>query len=252
MGAFDISGQVAIVTGAGQGIGRALATGLARAGASVAGVDLQQDKLKELEAELCSTGSPCATFALDLRDVKAFAAAVDSVKERWGHVDLLCNIAGVNLHKDSVDVTEEEWDFVLDVNLKALFFCCQAAARAMIPQKRGKIINMSSTFGVVGFPQRAAYCASKGAVSLLTKALAVEWAPHGITVNAIAPAAVFTPARAQLFSDPAFMENLLRRLPLGRLAQVEDVVNAALYLASPAADFVTGHVLMVDGGWTAI
>jgi len=249
---FDIRDCVAIITGAAQGIGRTLVTGFARAGAHVVAVDLQQDKLNEVKSEITGLGRQCFTYAMDLRDVRAFDQIVQEVKEQWGQVDILYNNAGVNVHKDSVDLTEEEWDFVMDVNLKALFFCCQAVARVMIPQKKGKIINMSSTFGVVGFPQRAAYCASKGAVSILTKALAVEWAPYNINVNAIAPAAVYTPSRAELFSRKEFMDNLLSKLPLKRLAQPEDVLHAALYLASPASDFVTGHILMVDGGWTAI
>lgn len=252
MDSFDITGRVAIITGAAQGIGRAMMEGFALAGAKVAGVDVQEEKLKELERELGQKGAGCLTFAVDIRDRAAFAGVVEQVQVQWEGVDILCNVAGVNVHKESLEMTEADWDRVMDINLKAVFFCSQAAARVMVSRKKGKIINISSTFGIVGFPQRAAYCASKGGVSVLTKALAVEWAPYGVNVNAIAPAAVFTPSRAELFSDPTFMENLLRRLPLGRLAQVDDVVNAALYLASPASDFVTGHILLVDGGWTAI
>ncbi|MHB8986418.1 MAG: SDR family NAD(P)-dependent oxidoreductase [Eubacteriales bacterium] len=249
---FAITDNVAIITGAAQGIGKSIAAGFAHAGANVVAVDLYKDKLTEVKSEITALGRKCLTYAMDLRDLPAFDEMVSEVKERWGRVDILFNSAGVNVHKDSIDLTEEEWDFVLDVNLKALFFCCQAVARVMIPQKKGKIINMSSTFGVVGFPQRAAYCSSKGAVSILTKSLAAEWAPYNINVNAIAPSAVFTSARAELFSKKEFMDNLLSKLPLKRLAQPEDILHAARYLASPASDYVTGHILMVDGGWTAI
>ncbi len=248
---FRVGGRVVVITGAAQGVGRDLTRGFARAGAKVVAVDVRAEPLEALASEERAAGGEVQPYALDLRDVAGVNAAFGEVARRWGGVDVLCNNAGVNVHRDSLDLSEDEWDLVLDVNLKALFFCCQAAARVMSPARKGKIINTASTFGIVGFPQRAAYCASKGGVVQLTKALALEWAPLGITVNAVAPAAVWTASRADLFSDKDFMDKLLARLPLGRLTRTSDVLAATLFLASPASDFMTGHVLVIDGGWTA-
>ncbi|RJQ09446.1 MAG: SDR family oxidoreductase [Bacillota bacterium] len=248
---FSVKGKVVAITGAAQGVGRDLSLGFARAGARVVAIDLQAEPLKDLSDEIVRLGSEALSFALDLRNVASVNECFQEVLKRWGGLDVLCNNAGVNVHKDSTDLTEDEWDFVLDVNLKALFFCCQAAARVMAPAREGRIINTASTFGIVGFPQRAAYCASKGGVVQLTRALALEWAPLGIRVNAVAPAAVWTPSRAELFSNEDFMRSLLAKLPLGRLARTSDVLAATIFLASPASEFVTGQVIVVDGGWTA-
>jgi len=248
---FRLDGKVVAVTGAAQGVGRELALAFASEHARVVALDLNGTALESLAAEVEGRGGELRPYALDIKNVSAVRSAFDETVARWGSLDVVCNNAGVNVHKDSLNLDEAEWDFVMDVNLKALFFCCQSAGRAMQAVGKGKIINTASTFGVVGFPQRAAYCASKGGVVQLTRALAVEWAPLGINVNAVAPAAIDTPSRSELFSNPEFMKGLLSRLPLGRLAQISDVVGATLFLAGPASDFITGHVLVVDGGWTA-
>lgn len=169
----------------------------------------------------------------------------------FGHIDILVNNAGVNITQWAVDVTEEAWDRVLDTNLKALFFCAQTVGKVMIRQKKGKIINVSSQTGTVAIPQRAAYCSSKGGVNQLTKLLAIEWAQYNINVNAIAPTFIETPFTKPMFEKEGFREYVLGNIPLGRVGTPDDVTGAVIYLASEASNMVTGHILLVDGGWTA-
>ena len=164
------------------------------------------------------------------------------------HIDILVNNAGVNIPQWAVEVTEEAWDTIMDVNLKGVFFVAQAVGRVMIRQKRGKIINVSSQAGSVGLLRRAAYCASKGGVNLFTRVLAIEWAPHNINVNAIAPTFVETPLTGPMFQDKDFREYVMGNISLGRIGKPKDIVGAAIYLASAASDLVTGHVLLIDGG----
>jgi len=161
------------------------------------------------------------------------------------------NNAGLNVPQWAAEVTEEAWDRVMNTNLKGLFFVAQAVGKVMIRQKRGKIINVSSQAGSVGLLRRAAYCASKGGVNQLTRVLAIEWAPHNINVNAIAPTFVETPLTRPMFQDQNFREYVMGNISLGRIGKPEDIVGAAIYLASAASDLVTGHVLLIDGGWTA-
>jgi len=168
----------------------------------------------------------------------------------FGHLDILVNCAGINITQMAVDVTEEAWDKVMDINLKALFFCCQAVGKIMIAQKSGKIINMSSQAGTVAIPLRSAYCSSKGGVNMLTKLLALEWAPYNIKVNAVAPTFVETKFTEPMFKNEEFLRYTLDNILLGKLGQPADVSGAVVYLASSASDLVTGHVLAVDGGWT--
>ena len=167
-------------------------------------------------------------------------------------VDVLVNNAGVNVPKDALDVTERDWDAVLDVNLKGLFFMSQAVGKRMKEMGGGKIVNMASQNGVVGYYKRAAYCSSKAGVVNLTRVLALEWAQYNINVNAVGPTFVLTPLTQSTFDDPVMRADLLERIPLGRVGQPEDVVGAVVFLASPAASLITGHTLLVDGGWTAL
>ena len=177
----------------------------------------------------------------------------DEVVRRFGRIDILVNNAGVNVPKLAVDVTEADWDRVLDVDLKGVFFTTQAVAKkAMIPQGGGKVVNIASQMGVVGYVYRAAYCSAKAGVINLTRVLAFEWAKHKINVNSVAPTFVETPLTRPMFEDKAFKDDVLSRIPLGRLGKPEDVVGSVVYLSSAAADMVTGHTLLVDGGWTAI
>jgi 2-dehydro-3-deoxy-D-gluconate 5-dehydrogenase len=248
---FTLAGKVAIVTGAAQGIGREMAIAFARYGADVVVVDLNEEKLPEVKQEIEAEGRRCLTLKVDLASVAQIDQMAVDVVRQMGRIDILANIAGVNVHKPAEEMTEQDWDFVQDINLKSLFFCCQAVGKVMLKQGSGRIINMSSSFGMVGFAGRTAYASSKAAVANLTKTLAIEWSARGINVNAIAPGPVWTPARDQLFSNPEFYKNLLTKLLIKRTAKPIDIAGPAIFLAGEASSFMTGETILVDGGWCA-
>ena len=246
--------KVVLVTGAGSGIGRAIALSVAEVGADVAVCEVPQkigmlDEVCEAIEDLEQRALP---LGLQLPDQESIDAAVSRVIDTYGRVDILVNNAGVNIPRDALEVTEADWDGVLDVNLKGLFFMSQRVARSMIETGGGKIVNIASQNGVVGYYKRAAYCSSKAGVVNLTRVLAVEWAPYRITVNAVGPTFILTPLTQSTFDNAELREDLLSRIPLGRVGKPEDVVGAVVFLASPAADLITGHTLLVDGGWTAL
>ena len=251
---FDLDGRAAVVTGGGSGLGRAIALALATHGADVAVTELaaRSAAAEETVAAIRALGRKSAVVELDVTDLASIGRLVPAVVSGVGRLDILVNNAGLNIQRLALDVTEADWDTVLDVNLKGLFFCSQAAGRHLIGHGGGTIVNIASQMGLVGYWRRAAYCSSKAGVVNLTRVLAIEWAKHGITVNAIAPTFVLTPLTAPMFEDEEFKTDVLARIPLGRLGEPADVANAAVYLASPAAKMITGHTLAVDGGWTAI
>jgi 2-deoxy-D-gluconate 3-dehydrogenase len=248
---FDLSGKVAIVTGAGRGLGYSIALGLARYGADLVVCSRTPSELEEVGAEIEKLGRRVLVQQMDIRKIPEIQAMVENTVKTFNHIDILVNNAGINIPQWAVDVTEEAWDTIIDTNLKGLFFCAQAVGKVMIERKKGKIINISSQAGNVGILYRAAYCSSKGGVNLLTKVLAIEWARYSINVNAIAPTFIETPFSKPMFEKEGFREYVLGNIPLGRIGKPEEVVGAAIYLASDASDLVTGHVLLVDGGWTA-
>lgn len=250
--ALSLAGRRALVTGGGRGIGRAIAVGFAEAGADVAVVGRDADRLAEVVSEVDALGRTGVALPADLTRTADIPAVVDDARERLGGLDILVNCAGVQITGPAEEVTEADWDATLDSNLKALFFCCQAAGRHFLAQGHGKVINMGSTFALVGAREFAAYCASKGGVLLLTRTLAAEWAARGVNVNAIGPTAVRTEMNAYLLDDPQFLEGFLPALPAGRIAEPRDVVGAAVFLASAASDMVHGHQLMVDGAYTSV
>jgi len=236
-----LDGLTALITGGGSGIGETLALGMAEAGARVVVTELP-DRIERAQAIAQRVGGQAVP--LDVRDV----ASIDLPP-----ADILVNNAGVQRARPALEVTEEDWDFVVDVDLKGVFFVAQAAARHMVASGRGgKIVNVASINGLIGYYNRAPYCAAKGGVVNLTRQLAVEWAPHNINVNAIAPTYILTPLTQPTLAQPEVREDILRRTPLGRIGQLEDLVGAVVYLSSPAAGLVTGQTLAVDGGWTAM
>ena len=249
-----LDGKVAIVTGAGSGIGKAVAVAVAEAGADCVPTELP-GKMADLEP-VCDAirqmGRRAFPLPLRLPDLSSIDSLVAQTVTEMGRIDLLVNNAGVNIPRDALELTEEDWDSVLDVNLKGLFFLSQRIAREMIAHGGGKIVNMASQNGVVGYYKRAAYCSSKAGVVNLTRVLAIEWAQYSITVNAVGPTFILTPLTQSTFDDPVLRKDLLKRIPLGRVGHPQDVVGAVVFLASPAADLITGHTLLVDGGWTAL
>ena len=247
---FKLTDKIAIVTGASEGIGRDMAIGLAKAGADVIVCSRREEKLKEVKAEIESLGRRSEIFVLDLCKVHEIEELKAFLSNRFGRVDILVNNAGYAVTKPANDTTEDDWDKMLDIGLKGVFFCSQIIGSIMAEQKYGKIINLGSTFSHSTIHGRSVYAAVKAGLVHLTESLAVEWAQNGIRINVIAPTAVKTPSRESLLQGD-ILKMILSRIPLGRLATPEDLICAAIYLASAASDFVTGQIIFVDGGWVA-
>jgi NAD(P)-dependent dehydrogenase (short-subunit alcohol dehydrogenase family) len=244
---FDLSGRVALVTGAGRGIGEACALGLAEAGADLLLVSRTREELELVADRAHAIGRRSKVAPCDVTR----AEEVQAVAEGAGRVDILVNSAGTNIPEPFLDVSERNFDALIAVNLKGTFLMSQAIGRSMAATGDGSIVNISSQMGHVGGPNRTAYCASKHGVEGLTKAMALDLAPQGVRVNAVAPTYVETPMTSGFLADPAFRADTISRIPLGRVGRVDDVIGAVVYLASPAAALVTGASLPVDGGYTA-
>lgn len=249
---YRLDGRLALVTGASAGLGAAIAIGMAQAGAEVAIMARSREGLERVAARIRGDGGRCTAIACDVTDTAALRRAIAGL----ARLDVLVNNAGTNFPEPIVEVSDEHLDAMLALNVRSVYLATQAAVRKMLedPQRRergGVILNMSSQMGHVGSPNRTAYCMTKHAVEGFTKALAVELAPQGIRVNSIAPTFVDTPLVRRVVTTPERREFVLSRIPMGRLATLEEIVGAAVYLASPAASMVTGTSLVVDGGWTA-
>jgi NAD(P)-dependent dehydrogenase (short-subunit alcohol dehydrogenase family) len=251
---FGLKNKIAVVSGASQGIGRAIALGLAQAGAHLVLAKHPVGNMEEIEkvrAEIQGTGREAVIVPTDVAQPAQLTALMEAAKARFGRIDILVNNAGWTGTTSALDVTEEEYDKTMAASLKSVFFACQAAARIMIPQGGGRIINIGSNFGVVGFKKRSVYAAAKAGVHHLSRALSLEWAHDGVVVNVIAPCITETESRKNILERPGYKEWATgEMLPRGRWNQPEDLVGATLFLASDFADMVVGHVLMVDGGWT--
>ncbi|MCK5249397.1 MAG: glucose 1-dehydrogenase [Spirochaetaceae bacterium] len=247
---FSLNDKIAVVTGASKGIGYELARAFANAGATVAVLARTESPLISLVDEITADGGKATPYVVDLRNTGAIPAVFDEIEADLGPVDVLVNNAGVGNPLLSIEVDESYWDDMMSLNLKSVFFCSQAAARSMLNRGQGRIVNMSSQAGVAALPEAAVYCASKGGVNMLTKALALEWGPEGINVNAVGPTFVHTPGTAERLDDPDFSRTILQQIPLGRVATISDVAAAVIYLSSPAGSMVNGELILVDGGWT--
>jgi NAD(P)-dependent dehydrogenase (short-subunit alcohol dehydrogenase family) len=251
---FKLNDKIAIVTGASQGIGKALALALATAGAHVVlgkHPEGRRDEINEVQAEIQTLGRKAPIVGVDVSNVEQVRSMIAQTKEMFGRVDILVNNASWTGTGPAIDVTEAEYDKTMDASVKSVFFACQAAARVMIPQGRGKIINIGSNFGVVAFNGRAVYAGAKAAVHHLSRALSLEWAKSGVHVNVVAPCITETDSRKVILERPGYKEwATTTMLPAGRWNQPEDLIGAVLFLSSHLSDMVVGHVLMVDGGWT--
>jgi NAD(P)-dependent dehydrogenase (short-subunit alcohol dehydrogenase family) len=250
-GPTNLDGQVALITGAARGIGRACALALAEAGADIA-LGLR-DKAHDsgLTREIEAMGRRAVPLQMSVDSLDEINSSFETIRSVFGRLDILVNNAGIAPPNLIENVIESDFDYTINVNLKGTFFASQAAGKFMINQKYGRIINLSSQAGFVALPTESVYCATKAAISHLTKCFAVEWGKHNITVNAVAPTFIRTPGTEECLGDDAFRQDVLSRIVLGRIGEPKDVASAVLFLASPGASLITGSTLMVDGGWTA-
>lgn len=248
---FKLKGNIALVTGASRGLGQGMALALAEAGADVALVARTKSSLEETAALAEKAGSKTLVLCADLsRSGEAERVVNDTVKQ-FGRIDILLNAAGTQVRKPLFEMTEEDYDYLMSVNLKALYFLGQAAAKAMAPQRKGKIINIASLTSFIGISNISIYGTSKGGVASMTRQFAVELAKHNIQVNAISPGYFITELTAALFKDPERAKWVLAKIPLGRTGNPDDLAGAVVFLASGASDYITGQILSVDGGWLA-
>ncbi len=248
---FDLSGRVAVVTGGGTGLGNGMAVGLAQAGALVVLASRRQEVVDRAAAELRALGGKAEGMVVDVAQIKRLPAFFEAVAKRHGRLDILVNNAGTNRRAPALEYTEQDWDTVMDLNLKSVFFCCQAAGRIMKAQGGGKIINTASLASAYTSVNQAAYAPSKGGLKLLTMQLALELAPFRINVNAIGPGWYRTPLNDDLFRDEAWARGVTAMIPWGRTGTPEDLMGAVIFLASRASDYVTGQIIYVDGGMLA-
>jgi len=251
---MDLTNKVAIITGARRGMGRTHALALAKAGARVVVSDISQEDCEKVVKEINEMGGEALAVECDVTKKGEVEKIMKAAVAKWSKVDILVNNAGIVQFKPFTELTEEDWDKTIDINLKGYFLCAQAAAKEMIKQKSGVIINIASVaMGQVGvgFPGIIHYCASKGGIVAMTEALAAELAPHNIRVNAIAPGAIETPMMESAKQDPKMLEGIMARIPMHRFGKPEEVSNLVLFLASENSSYITGSTVVIDGGWLA-
>jgi NAD(P)-dependent dehydrogenase (short-subunit alcohol dehydrogenase family) len=247
---FDLSGRVAIVTGASKGLGKSMALALAGAGADVALLGRDIEDLKAVKEKIEGLGRRAEYFGADVLNLSTIDPAIKKALDAFGQIDILVNNAGVNVRKPVLEISPDEWDLVINTNLKGYLLMAQAVVPHMLSRGKGKVINMASILGSVALPSQVAYASSKGGVIQMTKVMALEWATQGIQVNAIGPTYFETPLVAQLRNDPERYNFIVERTPMGRWGQPDELAGVVVFLASKASDFVTGQTIFVDGGWT--
>jgi len=240
-----------LVTGGGSGLGRAAALGLARGNANVVVIGRRQDWIDETVTLIHKQGGKGCAIKADILKYDNIIEVFNQIEKMYGCLDILVNSAGINVRKTADEITVSDWDLVVSTNLKGMFFCCQAAARLMKNQRRGRIINIGSLTSERGVANMAPYCASKGGVLMLTRALAIEWAEYGINVNAIGPGQFRVEKARSLFENENWLKKQLTRIPKGRVGEPDDLVGTVLYLSSPLSEYVTGQIIYVDGGMMA-
>ncbi len=250
---YRLDGQTGIVVGGAGGIGQAIAVGLAQAGSNVVIADLatKQDDAEAVAVAVREAGCSALALPIDVTSVSSIEDAAEKVVSAFGAIDWMVDCAGVNVRKSVLDYSEREWDLMVDINLKGTFFCTQIVARQMVKQGRGRIVNIASQLATVAMPDRSIYAITKAGVAHMAKAFAVELGPLGVAVNAIGPTFVSTPLTTDMFTDPAFIEEYLPRIPAGRFGTPDDVLGTVRFLLSPAADLITGQLVLVDGGYTS-
>src|SRR5271165_3176768 len=245
---FDLSGRVAIVTGTSRGLGQTFARALAKAGADLVLTSRHRDSLSAFEQEIKALGRAAISLDLDVRDQESIERMASAAEQAFGHFDILVNNAGCNVRKPALDVTWEDWNLVLDTNLRGSFFVAQAIARGMIPHGYGRIVNIGSITSVFGYAGLAPYTASRGGIRQLTMSLADDWGKHGITVNCLAPGWFRTAQNQVMYEDAGWVEYMKERIPLKRPGAPNDLDGAVVFLASEASRYITGQTLLVDGG----
>ena len=245
-----LKGKVALVTGAAKGIGRACAVALAQQGTDVILAVRTKESATEVLEDIALTDAKTLVVEMDVASTTSIEAAVEKAARHFGRIDILINNAGIGAPNKIEDVTEQDFDETVNVNLKGTFFCSQAVGKLMIKQGGGSIVNLSSQAGVIALPTESIYCMTKAGISHLTKCFALEWASHGIRVNAVAPTFIKTPGTQKWLGDAEFMKSVIDRIPLGKVGVPEDVAKSVVFLASDAAAMITGETLMIDGGWT--
>lgn len=242
--------KITVITGASKGIGAGMAELLAAQGYIVVLCARNIKQLMEMVGKIEQAGGTAHAFELDVSSVDQIKIVFEKIYDQFGRIDILINNAGLGYNHPALEVMESDWDEMMSVNLKGLFFCSQQAGKYMIKKGYGRIIHMSSQASLVAIKDHAVYCASKGGVNLLTKVLALEWAQKGVTVNGIAPTFTYTPGTAERLDNPEYLKGVLNRIPVGKVATIKDIVSAITYLTGPNSGMVTGSTLAIDGGWT--
>lgn len=241
-----------VVTGGTNGIGRGLVDYFIEQEAVVVAIGRNEHSAEKLRKELKESNSKAYVYVLDIRDVPSIEPLFNQIVKDFGRIDILINCAGMGRPIPAIDVTQEDWDYMMNLNLRGTFFCSQAVAKHMLPNKYGRIINISSQISLVANEGEVVYCASKGGMNQMIRVLALEWGMHGVIVSGVAPTFTYTPGTAERLDTPSFRDSVLSRIPRGRFGTINDIASAVHYLASDNADMASGSILVIDGGWTIV